>query len=136
MSYFDFVIRKEQVLLRNTYSNEDLQKSTNLKTLESFHLAFQKILKVMIFMENHLHNCESYENIYNDKLKDFLEENCQAYSNDIRMFIEETKMIEKKNSTTKIPKFALQIYAFVYDIIMKFPFCNFSFETVITQGLF
>ena len=42
MSYFDFVIRKEQVLLRNTYSNEDLQKSTNLKNLESFHLAFQK----------------------------------------------------------------------------------------------
>lgn len=136
MSYFDFVIRKEQVLLRNTYSNEDLQKSTNLKNLESFHLAFQKILKIMIFMENHLHNCESYENIYNDELKGFLEENCQAYSNDIRMFIEETKMIEKKNSTTKIPKFALQIYAFVYDIIMKFPFCNFSFETVITQGLF
>ena len=135
MSYFDFVIRKEQVLLRNTYSNEDLQKSTNLKNLESFHLAFQKILKIMIFMENHLHNCESYENIYNDELKGFLEENCQAYSNDIRMFIEETKMIEKK-STTKIPKFALQIYAFVYDIIMKFPFCNFSFETVITQGLF
>ena len=90
----------------------------------------------MIFMENHLHNCESYENIYNDELKGFLEEICQAYSNDIRMFIEETKMIEKKNSTTKIPKFALQIYAFVYDIIMKFPFCNFSFETVITQGLF
>ena len=136
MSYFDFVIRKEQVLLRNTYSNEDLQKSTNLKNLESFHLAFQKILKIMIFMENHLHNCESYENIYNDELKGFFEENCQAYSNDIRMFIEETKMIEKKNSTTKIPKFALQIYAFVYDIIMKFPFCNFSFETVITQGLF
>ena len=136
MSYFDFVIRKEQVLLRNTYSNEDLQKSTNLKNLESFHLAFQKILKIMIFMENHLHNCESYENIYNDELKGFLEEICQAYSNDIRMFIEETKMIEKKNSTTKIPKFALQIYAFFYDIIMKFLFCNFSFETVITQGLF
>ena len=101
MSYFDFVIRKEQVLLRNTYSNEDLQKSTNLKNLESFHLAFQKILKIMIFMENHLHNCESYENIYNDELKGFLEENCQAYSNDIRMFIEETKMIEKKNSLQK-----------------------------------
>ena len=107
MSYFDFVIRKEQVLLRNTYSNEDLQKSTNLKNLESFHLAFQKILKIMIFMENHLHNCESYENIYNDELKGFLEENCQAYSNDIRMFIEETKMIEKKKLNYKNSKVCL-----------------------------
>ena len=30
----------------------------------------------------------------------------------------------------------MQIYAFVYDIIMKFPVCTFIFETVTAQGFF
>ena len=36
-------------------------------------------------------------------------------------------MTEIKNTNTKIPKFTLQIYAFVYDIIMEFPTSTFIF---------
>ena len=46
-------------------------------------------------------------------------------------------MFELKNkSNTKIPKFTLQIYDFVYDTLMKFALCDFIFETVTTKNLF
>ena len=52
------------------------------------------------------------------------------------MLIKEIKMREIKNGKTKIPKFTLQIYAFVCDILMDFPACAFIFETIATQGFF
>ena len=45
-------------------------------------------------------------------------------------------MREIKNAKAKIPKFTLQIYAFVCDILMDFPACAFIFETIATQGFF
>ena len=87
-------------------------------------------------MENDLNNSETYEDIYHDELKQFLEEECPAYSDSVTLLIEEIKVIEMKNTNTKILKFTLQIYAFVYDIIMTFPTCTFIFETIKTHGFF
>lgn len=78
-------------------------------------------------MENGINNADTYENIYHAELKDFWEETCPAYSDDVSLLIEEIKMTEIKSTNTKIPKFTLQIYAFVYDIIMEFPTCTFIF---------
>ena len=87
-------------------------------------------------MENDLNNSETYEDIYHDELKQFLEEECPAYSDSVTLLIEEIKVIEMKNTNTKISKFTLQIYAFVYDIIITFPTCTFIFETIKTHGFF
>ena len=42
----------------------------------------------------------------------------------------------KNKRTTKISKFTLKLYAFVYQRIMKFPQNKFEFETVTTNNLF
>ena len=45
-------------------------------------------------------------------------------------------MFKSKNkSNAKIPNFTLQIYDFVYDILMKFPLCDFIFETITNKNL-
>ena len=64
-------------------------------------------------MENDLNNCETYENIYHDKLRQFLEENWSAYSNNMTMLINKIKIVEIKNSNMKIPKFAFR-YVLLY----------------------
>ena len=72
-----------------------------------------------------------------DELRDFLKEHFPAYHDDTTSLIEEIKMFELKNkSNTKIPKFTLQIYDFVYDTLMTFALCDFIFETVTTKNLF
>ena len=134
MSYFHFLIRKKHNFLRNIYSHEGLNKTPSIKNLESHYAIFQKFLKIIIFMENDINNSETYETIYHNELKDFLEEHCPAYSDEVSLLIEEVKMTEIKNAKTKIPKFTLQIYTFVYDILPNFPACTFIFETILTQG--
>ena len=42
----------------------------------------------------------------------------------------------KSKRTTKISKFTLKLYAFVYQRIMKFPQNKLEFETVATNNLF
>ena len=133
MSYFDFLIRKR--FLRNIYSYEELNKSPSIKNLEPYYANFQKILKIMIFIKNNINNSETDETIYHCELNDFLEEYCPAYSDDVSLLlVEGIEMTEIKNSKTKISKFTLQIYVFVYDILMDFPACSFIFETIKTQG--
>ena len=134
MSYFDFLIRTR--FLRNIYSYEELNKSPSIKNLEPYYANFQKFLKIMIFIENNINNSETYETIYHYELNDFLEEYCPAYSDEVSLLVEEIEMTEIKNSKTKIPKFTLKIYVFVYDILLDFPACNFIFETIKTEGFF
>ena len=78
-------------------------------------------------MENDINNSEAYETIYHDELEDFSKEHWTS------LLDEEIKMIEIKNIKTNIPKFTLQIYPFVYDILLNFPACTFIFETITTQ---
>ena len=134
MSYFDFLIRTR--FLRNIYSYEELNKSPSIKNLEPYYANFQKFLKIMIFIENNINNSETYETIYHYELNDFLEEYCPAYSDEVSLLVEEIEMTEIKNSKTKIPKFTLKIYVFVYDILLDFPACTFIFETIKTEGFF
>ena len=71
-----------------------------------------------------------------DKLNDF----CRDNYNDSVDFIELKEKISdvqiKSKQTSKISKFTLQIYAFVYQRIMNFPRSKFEFETVTTGNLF
>ena len=135
MSYFDFIIRV--CFFEKIFSQEDLEKTNNLKNLELYYSVFQRFLKIIIFIENDLINSNTYDNIYHDELRDILKEYCPSHYDDITGLIEEIKMFELKNkSNTKIPKFTLQISGFVYDTFMKFPLCNFIFETITTKNLF
>ena len=74
--------------------------------------------------------------IYNDTLRGFLEENCPAYAYDVKSLIEEIKAFEIKNCKSRIPKFTMQIYAFVYDSLMDFPANKFEFQTVAATNFF
>ena len=123
--------------MKNIFSQEHLEKTNNLKNLELYYSVFQRFLKILIFIENDLINSNTYDNIYHDELRDVLKEYCPSHHDDITGLIEEIKMFELKNkSNTKIPKFTLQMSGFVYDTFMKFPLCNFIFETITTKNLF
>ena len=58
------------------------------------------------------------------ELKEFLQTNCAGYNlDDLRNEIEqvEIKNIIKNTNSSKIPKFHLKIYAFVYNKLVEFP---------------
>ena len=136
MSYGDFIIKKEHMFLRNVYSKETLSKSTALATFQSFHKHFSDFLKIVIFLEDaiskmiHLSDCRYLP------LIEFIRKHLSEFDS-FEQVKEEIETVEIKGYTnSKISKFTLQLYAFVYDKIMKFPFNQFECETVTTANLF
>ena len=80
-------------------------------------------------------NSITYDDIYHDDLREFYQEYCPAYSENVMALIDEIKTTEIKNENTKIAKPTLSIYAFVYYAMMDFSICEFIFEKVATQNL-
>ena len=136
MSYGDFIIKKEHMFLRNIFSEEELLKSSSIATFESFHKHFIEFLKIVVFLEEEIKLSRPFSDCSYVDLKRFIEKHFSEFDSfkHIKQDIETVQI--KGYSNSKIPKFNLQLYAFVYDKVMKFPFSKFEYETVTTTNLF
>ena len=121
MSYRDFFIRYEHKCLRDICSKEELANSPQIKTLEAYYETFKKYLKVCISLQSVLISHVNFDECHDEggrELKEFLQTNCAGYNlDDLRNEIEqvEIKKIIKNTNSSKIPKFHLKMYAFVYN---------------------
>ena len=79
MSNSDFIILKEHKFLRNIFSEEDLLKTKTLRYIEQYHLAFQKILTISIYLEDSLNNLTEFQECCNDKLIKLCIEKCEDW---------------------------------------------------------
>ena len=136
LSYGDFVIKKEHMFLRNIFSEEELLKSSSIATFESFHKHFIEFLEIVVFLEEEIKSSRLFSDCSYVNLKRFIEKHFSEFNSfkNIKHDIETVQIKGYFNS--KIPKFNLQLYAFVYDKVMKFPFSKFEYETVTTTNLF
>ena len=133
MSYSDFIILKEHKFLRNIFSEEDLLKKKASRYIEQYHLAFQKFLAISIYLEDSLNTLTEFHECCNNKLIKFCVEKCED-CDDFNEMKEAIKDITIKNKQgSKISKFVLQIYAFVYQRVMDFPQGYFDYETLATN---
>ena len=136
MSYGDFIIKKEHMFLRNIFSKEELSKSSAINTFESFHKHFIEFLEIVIFLEEGINSSLHFSDCSYPNLIRFIQKHFSDFDS-FEQIKEDIEIVEIKGYTnSKIPKFSLQIYAFVYDKIMKFPFSQFEYETVTTSNLF
>ena len=96
-------------------------KTKALRNIEQNHLAFQKNLTIIIYLEDSFNTLTEIHECCNDKLINFCVEKCEDYDNfnEMKEAIKDITIKNKQGS--KISKFVLQIYAFVYQRIMNFP---------------
>ena len=128
--------------LRNIFSNEEptAASSSSTKDLKTFYSMFCKFLKIAILLPNALNTYEEFNECFdNENLSNFCYQTCADCDNfeDLKEAIVSVEV--KYNAIIKIPKFTLQIYAFVYQRLMDFPTSNsrfVKFETLITLDLF
>ena len=136
MSYGDFIIEKEHKFLRNIFSKEEIESSVAIKNIESFHEHFCKFLQTIIFAQQCINSMKEFSECFYDELTDC----CNEYCKDCVDFIELKEKISdievKSKQKSKIPKFTLQLYAFVYQKLMCFPTKKFECETITTKNLF
>ena len=127
MSYGDFIIKKEHMFLRNIFSKEELLKSSSINTFESFHKHFIEFLEIVVFLEEAINSSLQFSDCSYPNLIRFIEKHFKEFDSfqQIKRDIETVEIKGYVNS--KISKFNLQLYAFVYDKVMKFPFSKFEF---------
>ena len=136
ISYGDFVIKKEHMFLRNIFSKEELEKSSPLCSFESFHKHFIEFLEIVIFMEQGINASLRFADCSFPSLIRFIEAHLSEFDS-FEQIKDDIESVEVKGYTnSKIPKFTLQLYAFVYEKVMKFPFSQFECNTVTTANLF
>ena len=135
MSYTDFIIFKEHKFLRNIFSKEELEMTNSLKNLEVFHKHFSKFLKNCIYLHETINQIQNFSECTFNELVEFCKEFCEDRDDfcEIKEKILDVKIKNNKNS--KISKFTLQLYAFVYQRIFDFP-KKFDYETLTTTNLF
>lgn len=126
----------------NVYSKEQLANLPQIKMLEDYYQTFKKFVKICVSLPSVLisHvNFHEYDDKADCKLRDFLQSNCGGFElNDLRNEIEKVyvKNIIKSTDSSKIPKFHLKLYAFVYNKLVEFPESDTVYETVSTDNFF
>ena len=137
MYYGDYIIRYEYKFLRNIYSQEQLNWSPQMKSLESYYEAFQSYIHHAIEIYRLLSNFNMRLRDISMEVRDFLETNFDNC--DLEYIKNEIMQTDIKNALKlcgkSIPKFRLKIYAYLYDELFCFP-PDTNFDTVTSKKVF
>ena len=104
--------------------------------IRSYHESFSRFLKTVVYLQQSLNSIQEFADGAYGGLVQFCWEFCKDcdYFSELKDRISDVTIKSKR--TTKILKFTLRLYAFVYQRIMKFPQNKFEFETVAANDLF
>ena len=122
MTFGDFIIRYEHKFLRNIYTKEQINYSSDIKDLQSYYETFQKFIHISIVLISMLNHYNTNDTV-NYEVQEFIQDIFNDDSiDDIKNHIMKTE-IKNALSTSykKVPKFNLKIYAFIDDELIYFP---------------
>ena len=97
---------------------------------------FEKFLKISVYLQNLLNTIADFTECYYGELIDFCNEFCGDCGDFAEIKERMSDVTIKNKQESKIPKFMLQVYAFVYQRLMDFPQRRFDYETLATKELF
>ena len=117
MYYGDYIVRYEYKFLKNIYSQEQLDWSPQLKSLESYYETFESFIHHAIEIYRLLNNFNMRLRDISGEVRNFLETNFDDC--DLEYIKNEIMQTDIKNALkvcgNSIPKFRLKIYAYLYD---------------------
>ena len=134
MTFGDFIICYEHTFLRNIYTKEQINYSSDIKDLQSYYETFQKFIHISIGLISMLNHYNKNDTV-NYEVQEFIQDIFNDDPiDDIKNHIMKTE-IKNPLSTSykKVPKFNLKIYTFVYDELLYFPKSDIQYETFTTK---
>ena len=137
MSYVDFIIFKEHTFLRNIFSSKEPLRPVVWKIWKPIFRLLSKCTQYLnyhsiIALQNALNMHEEFSDCFNEDFLNFFRNNC-AHCSDFYKLKETIVSVKvKSNLGFKTSKFTLQIYVFVYKMLMDFPLGRFDFHALTT----
>ena len=137
MTFGDFIIPYEHKFLRNIYTKEQINYSSDIKDLQSYYETFQKFIHISIGLISMLNHYNTNDTV-NYEVQEFIQDIFNDDSiDDIKNHIMKTEIKNTlSTSCKKVPKFNLKIYAFVYGKMIYFPKSDIQYETFTTKPFF
>ena len=136
MYYGDYIIRYEFKFLRNIYSQEQLNWSPELKSLESYYEAFESFIHHAIEIYRLLSSFNLRLKDISGQVRQFLQSHFDDY--DLGYIKNEIMQTDIKNALKltgrSVPKFRLKIYAYLYDELICFP-PDTNYDTVTSKKI-
>ena len=95
MSHLDFFIRKEHKFIKTILGEDEVKQSAALKSVSNYIEVFLKFTKVFILLENNIQRLTDFEDIVEQYLKNFYQNNCRKFDT-FPEILEEVKKFEVK----------------------------------------
>ena len=137
MYYGNYIIRYEYKFLRNIYSQEQLNWSPQMKSLDSYYEAFESYIYHAIEIYRLLSNFNTRLRDISTIVRDFLETNFDDC--DLEYIKNEIMQTDIKSVLklcgNSIPKFRLKMYVYLYDELFCFP-PDTNYDTVTSKKIF
>ena len=121
MTFGDFIMRFDHKFLRNIYNTEQVEKSDQIKSLESYYEIFRDYIMIFIGLIALSNNFNKHDFI-NLATKELVEEMFAGDNiRDIKNTINQTEIKNALLMTGgNVFKFSLKIYAYVYEQLLIF----------------
>ena len=116
---------------------EHIKESHHLETLENYYEIYQKFFSISIGLLSIFNNYNKNDEI-NVEVSHFIEENFADDSIDeLKNRVMQTEIKNAlQPSAGRVPKFNLNVYTFVYDMLVYFPNSDIQYETFTTDSFF
>lgn len=135
MTYFNFVVKKEQMFLRIIYDQEELESLNNIKNIENHHKSIENFIEFFVFRNEFYTRDSDIQYVEHNCVKYFTE-NYRDLAISFDEIFDKIESGQIKNLSEKQKKKIYQNISSVYSKIMCFPENKFEISTIVTKDFF
>ena len=132
MTYFDFLVKREHVFLRNIYEKEEREA---IKNIENYYFHFQKFIQISLLLNGFHSRGSDTEDIFHDCVSLFFQEENFNLFEELYNEIDKTQ-IKNIYWSEKTKQKLYKIISYIYMTTMNFPSNKFDIKTVVTKNVY
>ena len=135
MTYLDFVIKKGHTFIRDVFDPEELSKSVEIKTFESYFENFKLFLQILTLLDSSYSSESDIDDVSDECVVNFVDENDTESFNELHLEMANTQ-VKNVSSLKKTKTGQFKLISYVYTRAMKFITEKFEIKTLMTKKVF
>ena len=138
MTFYDFVVKKEHLFLRNIYDEDDLKNSDAIKDIETYYKNFKRFIKCSLLLGKYYNRDSEVDNVDHDSIETFIGNNLNNEYENFGALYDAINELQIKNSGFLTKKLnnnlrLKKIISFAYLKIMNFPKNKFVVDSILSS---
>ena len=98
MTFYDFVVEKDHLFLRNIYNENDFKNSHAIKHIETYYKILKKFIECSLLIKKYYNRDSETDNVENDCIETFNGNNLNSEYETFAELYDEKIKLQTKNS--------------------------------------